>query len=172
MLTKLLKSFLSIVENPRSLPSFLGIYSLIWLLWHYQFLLSFGTLTGGVIERVSNAIESVDRFQYISVFFVTIMVFILYSGFQALIKHSREHVDKIDSEKNSPLTELVKNNDMEQLVSTLEVLQKELETSKDNEKKAKLEVKKIMAKLMTVQTKLDETNADLEILQATQHTTV
>ena len=170
MLTKLLRSFLNIVENPRSLPRFLGLYSLIWLLWHYQFLLSFGSATGDVLERFGNAIETNEEIQYLSVFFVTTMLFILYSGFQVFIKQSREHVDKIDREVNSPLSELVKNNDMEQLVSTLEALQKELKTSKDNERKAKLEVKNIIAKLMIVQTKLDETTADLQILKATKHT--
>jgi hypothetical protein len=172
MLTKLLKSFLSIVENPRSLPNFLFVYSLIWLLWHYQFLLSFGTLTGGVIERFSKAIDGVDEFHYISVFFVTTILFVLYFGFQVLVKQSREYVDKIDRKEKFPLNALVKSNDMEQLVLTLEVLQKELETSKASEKAAKLEVKKAIAELMIVQTKLDETNADLEILKASKQIAV
>ncbi|OUS24825.1 hypothetical protein A9Q98_13085 [Thalassotalea sp. 42_200_T64] len=168
MLTKLLRSFLNIVENPRSLPSFLGIYSLLWLIWHYQFLLRFGSATGNVVERLGNAKTAMDEFQFFSVFFVTITLFILYSGFQVFIKYSREHVDKVDREKNNNLTELDKKNDMEQLVSTLEILQNKLRTSQENEKKAKIEEKNIMAKLMVVQTKLDETAADLEVLKNTQ----
>jgi len=167
MLTKLLRSFLNVVENPRALPSFLGLYFLLWLIWHHQFLLSFGASTGGVIDRLGNAIESIDEFQYFSVLFTTIMLFVLYSGFQVFIKYSREHIDKIDRDKDSQISELAKKNDMEQLVSTLENLQEELRTSKENEKKAKIEVKKIMSQLITVQNKLDEATADLEIMKNT-----
>ena len=167
-----LRSFLNVVENPRSLPSFLGVYSLLWLLWHYQFLLSFCTATGNVIDRLGNAIDTTANFQYITVLVVTTILFILYFSFQTFIKYSREHVDKLDREENNPLSELSEDSDMEQLVITLRALQKEIKISKENEKKAKIEVKNIMAKLMMVQAKLDETTADFEILKATKHTSV
>jgi len=163
-----LRSFLNVVENPRSLPSFLGIYSLLWLLWHYQFLLSFGVAKGNVIERLDNAINTTTNFQYITVFVITTIVFALYFSFQTFIRYSREQVDKLDREENNPLSEITKNSDMEQLVLRLEYLQKEIKTSKDNEIKAKVEVKNIMGKLMVVQAKLDEATADLEILKSTK----
>jgi len=163
-----LRSFLNVVENPRSLPSFLGMYSLLWLLWHYQFLLSFSVAKGNVIERLDNAINITTNFQYITVFVITTIVFALYFSFQTFIRYSRKQVDKLDLEENNPLSEITKNSDMEQLVLKLEDLQKEIKTSKDNEIKAKVEVKNIMGKLMVVQAKLDETTADLEILKNTK----
>ena len=167
MLTKLLRSFLSVAENPRSIPNFIGVYFLLWLIWHNQFLFSFGTATGGMAERFSLATETNGELQFLSVFFVTLLLFVLYTCFQFFIKYSREHVDKMDREENSPLGELEKNADMEQLVLMLETLQQELKVSKGNESKAKTEVKNIMAKLIEVQTTLDETTADFEILKST-----
>ena len=53
--------------------------------------------------------------------------------------------------------------------STLEVLQQQLKTAQENEKNAKAETKNVIDKLITVQTKLDETTADFEILKNEQH---
>lgn len=168
-MTKLIKSFLNIVDNPRSLPNFLGIYLLLWLIWHHQFLLSFGLATGSVNNRLDKAMAIIGEFQYLSVFFATITLFLCYFAFQVFVNSAREHVDKKDLEDNHHLSDLDKQKDMAQLVSTLEALQKQVKAAEENEKKAKTEAKAVMAKLMLVQTRLDETTADLDILKSEQH---
>jgi hypothetical protein len=161
-----LRSFLNVVENPRSLPTFLGTYSLFWLLWHYQFLLNIGAAPGGVFERINIAIELESSFQYILVLCLTLVFFALHLTFKSFVKSSREYVDKVDREENDPLNELIKQNDIEQLVFMLESLQKEIKLSKENERKANAEVKSIIAKFISLQTSYDEITADYEILKA------
>jgi hypothetical protein len=163
-----LRSFLNVVENPRSLPTFLGVYVLFWLLWHHQFLLNIGAVSGGIFERIHTAIVLENSFQYILVFCLTIVFFVFQFSFKSFVKSSREYVDKVDREQNDPLSESIKHNDIEQLVLVLESLQNEIALSKANEKKAKVQVKEIMKKSLILQTKLDEVTADFEILKATK----
>jgi hypothetical protein len=163
-----LRSFLNVVENPRSLPTFLGVYVLFWLLWHHQFLLNIGAVSGGIFERIHTAIVLENSFQYILVFCLTIVFFVFQFSFKSFVKSSREYVDKVDREQNDPLSESIKHNDIEQLVLVLESLQKEIALSKANEKKAKVQVKEVMTKSLILQTKLDEVTADFEILKATK----
>tara|TARA_B110000014_G_scaffold263746_1_gene261620 strand:- start:2306 stop:2803 length:498 start_codon:yes stop_codon:yes gene_type:complete len=163
-----LRSFLNVVENPRSLPTFLGVYVLFWLLWHHQFLLNIGAVSGGIFERIHTAIVLENSFQYILVLGLTIVFFVFQFSFKSFVKSSREYVDKVDREQNDPLSESIKHNDIEQLVLVLESLQNEIALSKANEKKAKVQVKEIMKKSLILQTKLDEVTADFEILKATK----
>ena len=161
-----LRSFLNVVENPRSLPTFFGVYASIWLLWHYQFLLNIASANGAFFQRLNTAIAMEGDFQYILVLFFTVVLFTLHLGFKSFVKSSREYVDKVDREENDPLNELIKNNDMEQLVLMLDTLQKEIKISKEKEKKAKLKTKDIMDRLISLQTNFDEVTADFEILKA------
>jgi hypothetical protein len=162
MLTKLLKSFLAIVENPKSLPNFIGLYLITWLFWHNQLIIEFFNAQGTITARLSTAITAIESFQYLAVFLLTILLFILRIGFDAFISSSRKYVNKKEQENDQD--GLQNDKDIERLLATLEETREQLKASKDREKRLKQTNNENINKLLKLQAKLDEVNADKQLL--------
>jgi len=162
MLTKLLKSFLAIVENPKSLPSFIGLYLITWLFWHNQLIAEFFNAQGTITTRLSTAIAAVENFHYLAVFWLTILLFILRIGFDAFVNTSRKYVDKKEQENDQDGLE--NDKDIERLLATLEETRAQLKASKAREKQLKQSNNENINKLLKLQAELDEVNADKQLL--------
>lgn len=165
MISKALKSFLSVVENPKSLPSFIGLYLFTWLLWHNQLFVEFFHALGTITERLTTAIDAVTSFQHLTVFWLTIALFILRIGFDALVSSSRKYIDKKEQENNQDT--LQHNNDVERLLTTLDETREQLKTAKEREKQLKKINSGNVNKLLKIQAQLDEVNADRQLLMQT-----
>ena len=162
MITKFLKSFLAIIENPKSLPTFISLYLLTWLFWHNQLIAEFFNAQGAITTRLSTAIAAVDNFQYIAVFWLTLFLFILRIGFDAFVTSSRKYVDKKEQENNQDSLE--QDADVQRLLTTLDETREQLKASKEREQQLKLANKETISKLLNVQAQLEEVTADKQLL--------
>jgi len=162
MITKFLKSFLAIVENPKSLPTFISLYLLTWLFWHNQLIAEFFNAQGSLTTRLSTAIAAVDNFQYIAVFWLTLFLFILRIGFDAFVSSSRKYVEKKEQENNQDSFE--QDADVQRLLTTLDETREQLKASKEREQQLKLANKESINKLLNTQAQLEEVTADKQLL--------
>jgi hypothetical protein len=161
MLTKLLKSLLSVVEDPRSLPTFITLYLLTWLIWHNQLFIDFFAAQGGFSNKISAAITGVSFSQTITVFWLTIFLFILRAGFIFFIKSSRKYVEQQEENNHS----IEQADDIKRLITTLAEVNAQLARAINKEKQAKANNKESINKLLAAQAELDEINADNLILK-------
>lgn len=163
-MTQLLKSFLTIAENPRTLPNFIFAYLVVTVIWHHEFLFTFATSASGFTQRLDLAFAAVDSFQYVAVFFLTLILFALKLLFNYLVKASREHVNEQEQKMKTTLVDVDTSKDMEHLISVLDNLKEQLKQAQENEKQAKMKAKEAISHLNSTQQKLDELAADFEVV--------
>ena len=163
MYNQLLKIFLDITDNPSAIVKFILVYCLVWLLWHNHLLLTLMISSGGVIDRVHQALTSVEKYQPFSVFTFTVFLYLVRIFFQYFVNLSRAHIDKQEQAENSPFSV---DSDVEQLLETLDAYREKLAASEEREKFAKQESKDSIHKVLLLQGQLEESIADNQILEA------
>lgn len=163
---KTLKAILAFTENQQPAPSFIIIYLVTWLVWHNQIVSTFISATGDIWSRMNSAIAAVNENQYLVVFFLTCFIFILRLAYHYARFKSTELLNSSDDDylKGREDQTFERNEDIAQLMSTLELVQQQLAESKAREKKAISERNEQVKKVLTIQYELEEARADVKIL--------
>lgn len=167
---KILKSIHSFTENQRAAPSFVIIYIVTWLVWHNQLFTHFINANGSFLNKVTSAMSSIDDNQYLVVFFLTCIIFLMRFAFNYLSFRSRELLNSTDDTfANVGDDQLFsENSDVANLMTTLTKTKQQLADVKVREKKAIADKTEMMKKLLSVQGELDEARADIDVLKKTQ----
>ena len=165
-----LKSILTFTENQNPAPSFIAFYIVTWLAWHNQLFTYFINAEGGVLSKVSSALNSLDDNQYLLVFFLTCLLFLLRLGFNYFSFRSREILNSVDDNFANAREDqkFAANSDVANLMATLTKTQQQLADTKVREKKAIADKTATIKELLNVQHQLDEARADIEMLNNTQ----
>ena len=167
MSAKIIKSVLIFNENQKIAPRFLLTYVLIWLFWHNQLLTTFFTSDGDVLVRGNAALASITDNHYILVFFFTCLFFGLRIGYHFL----KQKADDLMEEGKSIETEvgsdqgIAKTEDIQRLMTMISELKVKLANSKEKEEKAIKEKNASISKLLSLQTELDDIQADNALLE-------
>lgn len=162
---KTLQSLLVFTENQRPAPSFILIYIFTWLAWHNQIITTFVQATGNFWDKANAAVFALDENQYMLVFFITCLIFIFRLAFAFLTFKSREALNNTDEEYTNARDDqhFEQNKDIQNLLATLETTKKQLQASKEREKKSIEEKNEAIRKSLTLQQKVEELEADLTL---------
>ncbi|WP_231731460.1 hypothetical protein [Colwellia sp. TT2012] len=163
---KTLKSMLSFTESQHPAPSFIVIYMITWLAWHNQLFTHFINVQGDFFTKVAAALSSIDDNQYIVVFLLTGLIFIVRLGVNYLSFKSKQLLNSADDDFVNARDEqkYAKSNDITNLMATLTKTQQQLAESRAREQKVTAEKNNAIKKFLTVQHALDEARADIEML--------
>jgi hypothetical protein len=163
---KTLKSILTFTENQHPAPSFIIIYVLTWLAWHNQLVSNFMSAQGDFFAKASAALGSIEDNQYVVVFLLTILIFIVRVTVSYLGFRSRQLLNNVDEDYTSARDDqkYTENKDIANLMATLTKTQQQLAESKAREKKLTLEKNAAITKLLAMQHELEEAQADIDIL--------
>jgi septal ring factor EnvC (AmiA/AmiB activator) len=163
---KTLKSILTFTENQHPAPSFILIYILTWFAWHNQLFMSFVNAQGDFFTKVTAALNAIEDNQYIVVFLLTCLIFLVRLTVNYLSFRSRELLNNVDDEFVNARDDqkFAANADVANIMSTLAKTQQKLADSKEREKKLSTEKKAAITKLLAVQHELEEARADIDIL--------
>ncbi|RHW75902.1 hypothetical protein D1094_11250 [Colwellia sp. RSH04] len=99
------------------------------------------------------------------VFLITCLIFIFRLAFAFLTFKSREALNNTDEEYTNAREDqhFEQNKDIQNLLATLETTKKQLQASKDREKKSIEEKNEAIRKSLTLQQKVEELEADLTL---------
>ena len=163
---KTLHSILSFTENQHPAPSFVVIYIVTWFTWHNQILSYFISAQGNFFTKVMTALGAIEDNQYLVVFFITCLLFIIRLAFNYLMFRSREVLNNADDNFANAREDQIfeKNDDISSLMATLTKTRQKLRESQEREKKAIEEKNATIKKLIAMQHQLDEAQADIDIL--------
>ena len=167
---KTLKSILTFTEQQHPAPSFIVIYILTWLAWHNQLLTNFISTQGDFFNKITAALTSLDDNQYVVVFLLTCLIFIVRLAFNYLRFRSRELLNNADDDFANAREDqkFAKDSDISNLMAVLEKTRQQLANSKAKEQKAVTEKNETIKKLLSLQHELEEARADLDILHKAQ----
>jgi hypothetical protein len=163
---KTLKAILSFTENQKPAPSFIVIYILTWIVWHNQVFTAFFSVQGDFFTRIDAALLSLEKNQYLVVFLITCLIFLLRLGYGYLTFKSRELLNSSDDTFINAREDQIfeKNDDISNLMSALTKAKEQLAASKDREAKLAEEKNTAIKKLLALQHQLDEAKADIAML--------
>ena len=165
---KTLKSLLVFTENQRPAPGFIIIYLGTWLAWHNQMLTAFLSAHGGFSAKFNAALSALTENQYMVVFWLTCVLFLIRLFYNFVRFKSAQFLNNSDQDfvDNNDKQAAESNQDIANLMATLESVQKQLAASREREKKALAERNEQLRKFLGVQAELDEARADIAILNA------
>ncbi|KGJ92738.1 hypothetical protein [Colwellia psychrerythraea] len=163
---KTLKSILSFTENQNPAPSFIFIYILTWFVWHHQLFSLFINAQGDFLMKITTSLTSLEKNQYFVVFLLTCLIFLARLAVDYFKFKSRELLNSADDDFVNARDDqkFAQNTDIANLMATLTKTQQQLADSKAREKKVSAEKNEAIKKLLTLQHELDETRADIDIL--------
>ncbi|KGJ97320.1 hypothetical protein [Colwellia psychrerythraea] len=166
---KTLKSILTFTENQHPAPSFIVIYILTWLVWHNQLFTHFITAKGDFLTKVSAALTSINDNQYIVVFILSCLIFVIRLVVNYVSFKSKELLSTADDDFVNARDDqkFAKNSDIANLMATLSKTQQQLKETKAGEKKAITEKNEVIKKLLSIEHELDEARADIDMLNQT-----
>lgn len=161
-----LKSILTFTDNQNPAPSFLAIYMLTWLAWHNQLFTHFIAAQGDFFTKVAAASASIEDNQYLVVFWLTCVIFVLRLGVNYLSFKSKELLNSVDDDFGGAREDqkFSQNSDITNLMATLTKTQQQLAESRAREKKAITAKNDAIKKLLNTQHELDEARADIAML--------
>lgn len=163
---KTLKALIEYNQNQKPAQSFIIIYALTWLFWHNQIFTSFINSNGGLDAKVSAVVNSVPNNQYIAVFIISCVLFILRLAINFISFKSKEFIDSPDDSILSARADQIyaKDSDVAHLMATYEKTKQQLADSKEREREAVAAKKDAIKKLMAAEHELEEAKAEIEIL--------
>ena len=163
---KTLQSILRFTENQHPAPSFVVIYILTWFTWHNQIFSYYINAQGNFFTKVMTSLGAIEDNQYLVVFFITCLLFIIRLAFNYLMFRSREVLNNADDNFANAREDQIfeKNDDISSLMATLTKTRQKLRESQEREKKAIEEKNATIKKLIAMQHQLDEAQADIDIL--------
>jgi len=167
---KTLKSILTFTEHQHPAPSFIVIYILTWLAWHNQLLSNFISAQGDFLNKTTAALASIDDNQYVVVFLLTCLIFIIRLAVNYLSFRSRELLNSADDDFADARDDqkFAEDSDIAKIMATLTKTQQQLADSKEREKKLIAEKNSAIKSMLRLQHELDEAKADIDILQKTK----
>jgi septal ring factor EnvC (AmiA/AmiB activator) len=112
------------------------------------------------------SLGAIEDNQYLVVFFITCLLFIIRLAFNYLMFRSREVLNNADDNFANAREDQIfeKNDDISSLMATLTKTRQKLRESQEREKKAIEEKNATIKKLIAMQHQLDEAQADIDIL--------
>ena len=135
---KTLKSILTFTENQHPAPSFIAIYIVTWFVWHNQLFTYFINAQGDFFTKLTTAMAAIDDNQYVVVFLLTCLLFIIRLAVNYLTFRSHEMLNNADDNFANARDDQVfaKNDDISHLMATLTKTQQQLADTQAREKKA------------------------------------
>ncbi len=163
---KTLKSILAFTENQHVAPSFIAIYIITWLFWHNQLFSSFINAKGDFFSKVATSFTSLEKNQYLVVFLLTCIVFLVRMAINYFSFKSRELLNSADDDfvNGRDDQKFAKNSDIANIMAALTKTKQQLVDSKEREKKVIAEKNDAIKKLLSLQHELDEARADIDLL--------
>ena len=163
---KTFKAILTFTENNNPAPSFIIIYLLTWLMWHNQLFSAFIYTEGGFLSRLMASFSAVNDNNYLIVFFLTCLIFLVRLIFNYFIFRSTEILNSADDTFDDIRKgqKFAKDSDIGKLMETLTKTKQQLIDAKISEKKAITDKNNTIKKLLNLQHELDEARADIDVL--------
>lgn len=167
-----IKSLLTFTESQNPTSSFIVIYIMTWLAWHNQIITHFLSAHGDFLTKISTAFKAIDDNQYVVVFLLTTLIFIIRLVISYAKFRSQEIIDNTDETFTNARSDqkFAKSNDISTLMDTLSKAQQQLAESRDREKKLITEKNTAMKKILSLQNELEEAKADITLLSSVKAT--
>ena len=168
MLSNKSKFYLTLVSKLKPSPSFFFIYTVIWFLWHNDFVTTLISTQADITSKIQAAMAAVPNNQFLVVLFLTIGTVLLLNIFDYLkdVASENEDTGMVELLKNSNTSATEGENDIKYVVATLGKTKKKLSDAIARENKLSQDKTELVSKLLKIEYQLEETLADNTLLKA------